>query len=106
MLLDARPAASSRAELQVRHQFRGGELQPVEYTLRTEHPFAATLNCKAWLAYLFSRVNGQRTGAELFAEIAPKLPAGAGRDHFLDALTVLADGGFIELEGFRPPEEG
>ncbi len=103
LLLEARPQPSPHAELDVRHRVRDGSLKPVDYTFRTASPFDTVLNCRSWMAYLFSRCDGQRTGAELFAEVASHLPEGAGQKHFLDALSALISGGFLEIDGFRPP---
>jgi SAM-dependent methyltransferase len=103
LLFQARPAPAPGAELHVRHRFRDGELAPVEYAFRSLHPFDATLPAPAWLAYVFSRCDGKRTGAELFAEVAARLPAEAPRVRFSEGLGALVSGGFLEIEGFRPP---
>jgi methylase of polypeptide subunit release factors len=103
MLFESRPAAASGAELVVRHQMEEGDLRPVEYTLKAAYPFEASFSCPAALAFLFSRCNGSRTGAELYAELAPKLPAAHGQDLFLRGLASLVSGGFVEIEAFRLP---
>jgi hypothetical protein len=105
LLLEARAEPSEQAELDVRHRVREGSLTPVKYTLRTDTPFDTVLNCRSWMAFLFSRCDGQRTGAELFTDVAASLPEGAGQKHFLDGLSALISGGFLEIEGFRPPAE-
>ncbi len=103
LLLEARPQPSPHAELDVRHRVREGSLKPVDYTFRTSRPFDSVLNCRSWMAYLFSRCDGRRTGAEVFSEVASHLPDGADQKRFLDALAALISGGFLEIDGFRPP---
>ena len=103
LLLGAQPQASPHAELNVRHRFRDGSLQPVDYTFRTAVPFNTVLAGRSWIAYLFSRSDGQLTGAELFERVAPHLPEGADQKYFLDALSALISGGFLEIDAFRPP---
>jgi len=108
LLMDAKPRATPAAELHVRHQFREGSLAPMEYVLRTAYPFDTALSCRAWMAFLFSRCDGTRNGAELFGETAPnlaglKLPPGSEQEHFLDGLSALISGGFVEIEGFKLP---
>jgi SAM-dependent methyltransferase len=103
LLLASRPAAVSAAELQVRHQMRDGTLVPVEYALRGLTPFDARLTCGPWLAFLFSRCNGQRTGAELLAEVAPRLPENGAKELFLSGLSALVSGGFVEIDAFPLP---
>jgi methylase of polypeptide subunit release factors len=103
MLLASRPMASPRAELVVRHQSRDGELRPLDYTFRTQHPFDASVKCPSWAAYLFSRCDGRRTGADLFAEVRPNLPAEGGKEEFMKGLSTLISNGFVEIEPFRIP---
>ena len=108
LLMAAKPRATATAELHALHQFRNGSLTPVEYALRTSYPFDTTLTCRAWMAFLFSRCDGTRTGAELFSETAPslaalKIPRDGEKEHFLDGLSALISGGFVEIEGFTLP---
>jgi hypothetical protein len=107
-LMAAKPRAAAAAELHVRHGFREGSLAPLEYALRTVYPFDATLSSRAWVAFLFARCDGARTAAELFAETAPNLagltlPPGGEQEHFLDGLSALISGGFVEIDGFTLP---
>lgn len=105
-ILSLVPNPAVRAELLVTHSARDGTLQPTEYRFQTRYPFQASLTCKPWLAYLFSRCDGRRTAAELYAEVREHLPSGAGQQHFVDALCALISGGFLEVPGFRLPAEG
>lgn len=98
LLLASCPVASPRVELVVRHHSRDGDLRPLDYTFRTLYPFDTTLKCPSWAAYLFSRCDGRRTGAELLAEL-PNLPA----EEFLKGVSALISGGFLEIEPFRIP---
>ena len=93
-LLASKPRARAEAELHVRHKFHEGSLVPREYLLRASYPFEAALSAPAWLAFLFSKCDGARTGAELLAEVSASVPS---RDHFLTGLCALISGGFVEL---------
>jgi SAM-dependent methyltransferase len=104
VLLDSRPRPRAEAELHVRHSFRDGALTPAEYRLRATYPFDAALSAPAWLAFLFSKCDGSRTGAELFELVRPSLPAGKEPVHFLIGLSALISGGFVELDAFPIPE--
>jgi methylase of polypeptide subunit release factors len=97
ILMETKPTASDRAVLTVRHRMRDGSLQPIEYAFSTNYPFESVLRCRSWLAYLFSRCNGNRTGAELYKELASHLPAENARETFLSALAALISGGFVEI---------
>jgi hypothetical protein len=103
LLLSSRPVASPAAELVVRHQAVEGDLRPLDYTFRTQYPFDASLKAPSWAAYLFSRCDGGRTGAELFEEVEPNLSSEGGRGEFLQGLAALIAGGFVEIEPFRIP---
>ncbi len=107
LLLESRARANSRAELRVRHKMADGKLDPVEYSLYTLAPFDTVMTCKPWVAFLFSRCNGTRTGAELLAELSKNLPAGLNAEqfpeHFLDGLSAMISGGFVDVDGFRLP---
>lgn len=101
LLLASKPIAVGGAELQVRHQMRDGTLVPIEYALRGLNPFDAALICGPWLAFLFSRCDGRRSGTDLLAEVAPRLPENGAQELFCSGLSALVSGGFVEVDGFR-----
>lgn len=105
LILDAQPIASPGLELHVVHRLREGELAPAKFTLEIQHPFATDCRIQPWTAYLLARCDGRITAREHFAWlkqnqlIHPDAPA----DEFAELLRVLISGGFVEIEGFRPP---
>jgi methylase of polypeptide subunit release factors len=104
LLMSARPRPRSDADLRVRHSFREGQLVPVEYMLVANGPFYIEMHCPAWMAMLFSRCDGSRSGGEIFAQMRD---AGAAPENseptVVKALAALVSGGFIEIAGFEPP---
>ncbi|MFB3776388.1 MAG: methyltransferase [Bryobacteraceae bacterium] len=105
-LLAARPRRSGNLELSVIHRMRDGELAPQEFTLQTSHPFRMECRVHPWTVALLEACDGRRTGAELHAHcrqmgwIHEEVPAG----EFARFLGTLVSGGFLEVEGFEPPE--
>lgn len=105
LLLDSRPIASPSLELHVVHRMRNGELNPTDYALRTQRPFPVESQCQSWMAFLISRCDGTITVREHFDYfkqnnvLRPDMPP----EEFTNALRGLISGGFLEIEGFRPP---
>jgi methylase of polypeptide subunit release factors len=66
-VMDAVLIPSPAMELQVRHVMKDGELEPVEYKFKCNHPFTDELPCPSWVAYLVSKCDGRRTGSQVFA---------------------------------------
>jgi SAM-dependent methyltransferase len=108
IILDSRLHSSRRAEFEVLHRLTDGGWTPQSYQLRIDRPFAMSCKAEPWAAHLMSQCNGQLTGREHFRSFAAQgiIPAGTTAAEFADAVAPLVSGGFIEVEGFRPPRAG
>ncbi|MGH9666369.1 MAG: hypothetical protein ACRD9L_18225, partial [Bryobacteraceae bacterium] len=74
------------------------------HTLRVEHPFFAEMECRPWLAYLVTRCDGKRSGADHAAHLREKGVLAANADEqFLQAMSALVAGGFVWIDGLEPP---
>jgi methylase of polypeptide subunit release factors len=93
------------AEFQVRHRLEGGAWTPQRYTLRTEWPFSMECDAHPWMANLIALCDGRATGRDLLGVLVENevLPRSIPEDEFARAAAGLVSGGFIEVEGFRPP---
>jgi SAM-dependent methyltransferase len=104
-ILDSRPLAANGAELHVTHRLQEMEFAPKDFRLETTYPF--TLECKIepWTAYLIPRCDGKTTARDLLAWLKENelVSADAPEEEFAGFLRVLVSGGFLELEGHRPP---
>src|ERR1035437_4959287 len=93
------------AEFQVRHRLEGSAWTPQRYTLRTEWPFSMECDAHPWMANLISLCDGRATGRDQLRVLVENgvLPRGIAEEEFARATAGLVSGGFIEVEGFRPP---
>ncbi len=104
-LLESRPIASPNLELLVHHRMQDGALSPMDFTLQTKHPFSMECKVQPWMGFLVARCDGTKTALEHFETckqdnlIHPDTPV----EEFASLLRVLISGGFLEIEGFRPP---
>jgi SAM-dependent methyltransferase len=106
-LLQSKPRPAPSLEMTVTHHVGERGLAPAQYRLRVDHPFTAELQCRQWLAYLVSRCDGARTGAEHLAHLIEKEALGEGaEEQLIRALSALVSGGFLYLEGWEPPARG
>ena len=108
-LILERPLHRGRdAEFQVRHRLEGSAWTPQRYTLRTEWPFSMECDAHPWMANLISLCDGRATGRDQLHALVQNelLPRGITEDEFARAAAGLVSGGFIEVEGFRPPRAG
>jgi hypothetical protein len=68
------------------------------------------MECDAhpWMANLMALCDGHATGRDLLRVLVENqvLPRGIAEDEFARAAAALVSGGFIEVEGFRPPRAG
>jgi hypothetical protein len=96
------------AEFQVRHRLQGSAWAPQSYTLRTEWPFSMECDAHPWMANLISLCDGRATGRDQLRVLVENevLPRGIPEAEFARAVAGLVSGGFIEVEGFRPPRAG
>ena len=95
------------AEFQVRHRLEDSGWTPQRYTLRTEWPFSMECDAHPWMANLIALCDGRATGRDQLRvlvenEVVPAIP----EEEFARAVATLVSGGFIEVEGFRPPRAG
>lgn len=105
IVLDSHLHASRRTDFEVRHRLTDDGWTPHSYQLRIDRPFDVTCEAEPWAAQLISQCDGRSTGRQLFRRFQEEgwIPAGASEEEFADAVTPLVSGGFIEVEGFRPP---
>jgi hypothetical protein len=105
-LILERPLHRGRdAEFQVRHRLEGSAWTPQRYTLRTEWPFSMECDAHPWMANLISLCDGRATGREQLRVLVENgiVPRDIEEEEFARAAAGLVSGGFIEVEGFRPP---
>ncbi|HMD69989.1 MAG TPA: class I SAM-dependent methyltransferase [Bryobacteraceae bacterium] len=95
----------SDTEFQVRHRLEGSAWTPQRYTLRTERPFSMECDAHPWMANLIALCDGRATGRDQLRVLVENgvLPQGIAEEEFARAAAGLVSGGFIEVEGFRPP---
>jgi methylase of polypeptide subunit release factors len=108
-LILERPLHAARdAEFHVRHRLEGGAWMPQSYTLRTDWPFSMECDAHPWMANLISLCDGRATGRDHLRVLAESglLPPATLEEEFARAAAALVSGGFIEVEGFRPPRAG
>jgi methylase of polypeptide subunit release factors len=108
-LILERPLHRGRdAEFQVRHRLQGSAWVPQRYTLRTEWPFSMDCDAHPWMANLISLCDGRATGRDQLRVLVENdvLPRAIAEEEFARAAAALVSGGFIEVEGFRPPRAG
>jgi hypothetical protein len=96
------------AEFQVRHRLEDSGWTPRQYTLQTQWPFSMECDAHPWMANLIALCDGHATGRDLLRVLVENqvLPRGIAEDEFARAAAALVSGGFIEVEGFRPPRAG
>jgi SAM-dependent methyltransferase len=106
IILDSPLHASHRTDFEVLHRLEQGVWHPSSYKLRTEHPFDMECDAQPWMAHLISLCDGRVTGREALQALVEHevLPGATPEDEFARAAASLVSGGFIEVEGFRPPQ--
>jgi SAM-dependent methyltransferase len=105
LLLEARPARSKNLEVQVVHRVKDGMLEPQDFTLQTEYPFRMESRVHPWTAALIEACDGARTGRELHGWFVEQglIPRDVRAGDFARFLGSLISGGFLEIEGHKPP---
>ena len=104
-ILGTKPTASGNLQLLVRHRIREGKLAPQSYNLDIDSPFPLECRVEPWMVALLTRADGTRTCAELVEEMkgrglcAADMPA----SQVTSTLRAMMAGGFLEIDGFRPP---
>lgn len=104
-LLDARPVASRHSTLHIAHRFENGDFTACDFNLSTEHPFEMECNVRPWTAVMIANCDGKRTGRELyeFCRRQNMIHETVSANEFAGLLHALVSGGFLEIEGFKPP---
>jgi SAM-dependent methyltransferase len=105
LILDSPLQASQQTEFVVLHHLEQGLWNPSSYKLRTEYPFNMECNAQPWMAHLISLCDGKATGREVLRTLAENnaLPKVTPAGEFARAVASLVSGGFVEIDGFRPP---
>ena len=96
------------AEFLVRYRLEGNAWAVRSYTLRTEWPFSMDCDAHPWMANLIALCDGHATGRDQLRVLVEHeaVPRATPEEEFARAAAALVSGGFIEVEGFRPPRAG
>jgi hypothetical protein len=75
----------------------------IAYSLATTYPFKMEMKTDPWIAYLLTRCDGTKTGADLFEELKRDhaIHADTPASDFADVLRTLVSGGFL-LDSLDP----
>ncbi len=105
-VLDSRLYASRRADFSVSHGLTGEGWTPKSYRLSIDRPFSMDCKIDAWAAHLLAQCDGVKTGRQLFEQLKETgaIPSQASASEFAEAVRPLISGGFLEADGFRPPQ--
>lgn len=105
-VLNSRLYASPGAKLAVLHQLSGDGWTPQSYKLSIDRPFSMDCQTDPWAAHLLSQCDGVLTGGQLLDRLkqAGIIPPTACETDFAGAVSQLISGGFLQVEGFRPPQ--
>ena len=105
IILNSRLYASQRTDFDVQHKLEHGIWTPTKYTFRIDYPFSMECDAQPWMAHLTSLCNGQITGRDLLRMLVENnvFPKSTSETEFAQAAASLVSGGFIEVEGYRPP---
>lgn len=104
-ILAARPVASSRVQLIVRHGMQDGDFAPQSFTLTCDEPFVMDCQAQPWMAHLLTRCDGSRTIQQIYSDcrqagwIHPETP----EREFVALIGLLVSGGFLSVEGISRP---
>jgi hypothetical protein len=88
---------SPNCELRVLNRMGGEDWDAVAYSLATSYPFNMEMKTDPWVAYLLTRCDGTRTGADLFDELKSvhAIHSDTSPTDFADVLKTLVSGGFL-----------
>lgn len=105
IILNSRLYASQRTDFDVQHKLEQGIWTPSKYTFRIDYPFSMECDVQQWMAHLTSLCNGQVTGRDALRMLIENnvFPKSTSEMEFAQAAASLVSGGFIEVEGYRPP---
>jgi SAM-dependent methyltransferase len=104
-VLDSRLHASHGTEFEVLHRLTGDGWTPKFYRLSIDRPFRMNCQAEPWAAHLLSQCDGILTGRRHFERLKEEgvIPPQATEAEFAAAVAPLISGGFVEVDGFRPP---
>ncbi len=104
-LLEARPLPSPGARLHVAYGPGESGWAPTERSLQTDAPFRLAAKCPAWAAEFVVACDGKTTVRQHLAalEASGVIPERTSEEAFLASVSVLLAGGFIYVEGLKPP---
>ncbi len=99
--------ASRRTSFEVLHRLAQGSWNPVSYQLKLQYPFDVECTAQPWMAHLLSLCNGISTGRDVLRILVQNgvFPESIEEKAFAEAISALISGGFIEVDGYRPPAE-
>ncbi len=105
IMLNSSLHASHQAEFVVTHHLEGDSWNPSSCKLQIRYPFDMECLAQPWMAHMISLCDGRATGRDLLRALIANevLPATTPEGEFAQAAAALVSGGFIEVEGFRPP---
>jgi methylase of polypeptide subunit release factors len=105
-ILDSPLHASRKAEFLIVHHLGDGSWTPASYTLTIDRPFSTSCAADPWMAHMLSLCDGRLTGREILRVLQRNevLPVSTPQREFASAAASLVSGGFLEVEGFRPPQ--
>jgi len=108
LILDRPLHRGCDADFLVRHRLEGSAWTPQQYTLQAEWPFRMECDAHPWMANLISLCDGRATGRDQLRVLVENevVPRNVSEEEFARAAAGLVSGGFIEVEGFRPPRAG
>jgi methylase of polypeptide subunit release factors len=102
-LLAMRLKTSPECELRVLNRMGAEDWDAIAYSLATTYPFSMEMKTDPWIAYLLTRCDGTKTGAELLEELKLEhaIHPDTGASDFADVLKTLVSGGFL-LDSLTP----
>lgn len=105
-ILDTPLYAGRPKSFDVRHRLEKDQWAPAGYTLQIDRPFIADCDAAPWMANLIAICDGKSTGRDHMKVLqrGGVIPKDIPAAEFAKALAGLISGGFVEVEGFRPPQ--
>jgi SAM-dependent methyltransferase len=105
LVLNSPMYAAHQTEFVALHHLEQGFWNPSSYKLQTEYPFNVECSAQPWMAHLISLCDGKSTGRDMLRTLIENeaLPKATPAGEFARAVASLVSGGFVEIEGFRPP---
>lgn len=91
--------------LQMKHQIKEGKWQMTGQTLEIPYPFRVLWDVDPMSAYIIPKMNGVRTGFDIFCALVSEGAIAGDQDprRFAAVISELIAGGFVHVKGFEPP---